>query len=82
MSAQIAETSQPGLFKLWAVIGSDLHCMKLNIPRVFYVNQKVPKQEEGPTYKKAHRKKTLCFCNCCKSACCHNDLIAYLFVFR
>ena len=52
--SQIAETSHPGLYKLWAVIGSDLHCMKLNIPRVFYVNQKVPKQEEGATYKKVH----------------------------
>ncbi|XP_041095859.1 DNA polymerase epsilon catalytic subunit A [Polyodon spathula] len=52
---QIAETSRPGLFKLWAVIGSDLHCMKLNIPRVFYVNQRVPKQEEGTLYKKVTR---------------------------
>ncbi|XP_015221455.2 DNA polymerase epsilon catalytic subunit A [Lepisosteus oculatus] len=52
---QIAETSHPGLHKLWAVIGSDLHCMKLNIPRVFYVNQRVPKQEEGPMYKKVNR---------------------------
>uniref|UniRef100_A0A8B9JR41 DNA polymerase epsilon catalytic subunit n=1 Tax=Astyanax mexicanus TaxID=7994 RepID=A0A8B9JR41_ASTMX len=52
---QIAETSHPGLYKLWAVIGSDLHCMKLNIPRVFYVNQRVPKQEEGATYKKVNR---------------------------
>lgn len=32
--------------------------MKLNIPRVFYVNQKVPKPEEGATYKKAREKKT------------------------
>ncbi|XP_058888909.1 DNA polymerase epsilon catalytic subunit A-like [Acipenser ruthenus] len=52
---QIAETSRPGLFKLWAVVGSDLHCMKLNIPRVFYVNQRVPKQEEGALYKKVSR---------------------------
>lgn len=52
-SFQVAETSHPGLYKLWAVIGNDLHCMKLNIPRVFYVNQKVPKQEEGVAYKKA-----------------------------
>lgn len=52
---QIAETSHPGLYKLWAVIGSDLHCMKLNIPRVFYVNQRVPKQEEGATCKKVNR---------------------------
>lgn len=52
---QIAESSHPGLFKLWAVIGTDLHCMKLTIPRVFYVNQKVPKQEEGPNYRKVNR---------------------------
>ncbi|XP_031425753.1 DNA polymerase epsilon catalytic subunit A-like [Clupea harengus] len=52
---QVAETSHPGLFKLWAVIGSDLHCMKLTIPRVFYVNQRIPKQDEGPTYKKVNR---------------------------
>lgn len=52
---QIAETSHPGFYKLWAVIGSDLHCMKLNIPRVFYVNQKVPKQEEGANCKKVNR---------------------------
>ncbi|XP_076845905.1 DNA polymerase epsilon catalytic subunit A [Brachyhypopomus gauderio] len=52
---QIAETTHPGLYKLWAVIGTDLHCMKLNIPRVFYVNQRVPKPEEGPTCKKVSR---------------------------
>ncbi|XP_066545416.1 DNA polymerase epsilon catalytic subunit A [Amia ocellicauda] len=52
---QIAETSHPGLFKLWAVIGSDLHCMKLSIPRVFYVNQRVPKTDEGTLCKKVNR---------------------------
>uniref|UniRef100_A0A4W4F1C0 DNA polymerase epsilon catalytic subunit n=1 Tax=Electrophorus electricus TaxID=8005 RepID=A0A4W4F1C0_ELEEL len=52
---QIAETGHPGLYKLWSVIGTDLHCMKLNIQRVFYVNQRVPKQEEGPTCKKVNR---------------------------
>ncbi|KAM9259918.1 LOW QUALITY PROTEIN: DNA polymerase epsilon catalytic subunit A [Cariama cristata] len=51
----IAETSQPGLFRLWAVIGSDLHCIKLSIPRVFYVNQRVPKPEEGAAYRKVNR---------------------------
>lgn len=51
-SLQIAETSQPGLFRLWAVIGSDLHCIKLSIPRVFYVNQRVAKPEEGAVYRK------------------------------
>lgn len=49
---QIAETGQPGLFRLWAVIGSDLHCIRLSIPRVFYVNQRVPKPEEGTAYRK------------------------------
>lgn len=49
---QISETSQAGLFRVWAVIGSDLHCIKLNIPRVFYVNQRVAKAEEGPSYRK------------------------------
>ncbi|XP_077163573.1 DNA polymerase epsilon catalytic subunit A isoform X2 [Paroedura picta] len=52
---QIAETSQPGLFRLWALIGNDLHCLKLNIPRMFYVNQRIPKPEEGPTYRKVNR---------------------------
>lgn len=49
---QISETSQAGLFRLWAVIGSDLYCIRLNIPRVFYVNQRVAKAEEGPSYRK------------------------------
>ncbi|XP_063171878.1 DNA polymerase epsilon catalytic subunit A [Candoia aspera] len=52
---QIAETSQPGLFKLWAVIGSDLYCLKLNVPRTFYINQRVPKPEESTVYKKVSR---------------------------
>ncbi|CAL8327108.1 unnamed protein product, partial [Arctogadus glacialis] len=52
---QIAETAQPGLYRLWAVMGNDLHCMKLHIPRVFYVNQKVPKQEDGANYRKVNR---------------------------
>ncbi|KAJ7309581.1 hypothetical protein JRQ81_007633, partial [Phrynocephalus forsythii] len=52
---QIAETSQLGLFKLWAVIGSDLHCLKLNVPRIFYVNQRVSKPEESTAYRKVNR---------------------------
>uniref|UniRef100_A0A8C5UT22 DNA polymerase epsilon catalytic subunit n=1 Tax=Microcebus murinus TaxID=30608 RepID=A0A8C5UT22_MICMU len=52
---QISETSQAGLFRLWAVIGSDLHCIKLSIPRVFYVNQRVAKAEDGPSYRKVNR---------------------------
>ncbi|MEE6511690.1 hypothetical protein FKM82_018375 [Ascaphus truei] len=52
---QVGESSQPGLCRLWAVIGNDLHCIKLNIPRVFYVNQRVPKPEEGTVYRKVNR---------------------------
>ncbi|GCB67401.1 hypothetical protein scyTo_0010241, partial [Scyliorhinus torazame] len=52
---QIAETSQPGCFKLWAVVGNDLHCIKLNIPRVFYVNQRIPKADDSAVYKKVNR---------------------------
>ncbi|XP_069115944.1 LOW QUALITY PROTEIN: DNA polymerase epsilon catalytic subunit A-like [Argopecten irradians] len=49
---QLMETSYPGQFKLWALIGSDLHAMKLNVPRIFYVNQKSPKEGEGALWKK------------------------------
>uniref|UniRef100_A0A8C8XUY3 DNA polymerase epsilon catalytic subunit n=1 Tax=Panthera leo TaxID=9689 RepID=A0A8C8XUY3_PANLE len=52
---QISETSQAGLFRLWAVISSDLYCIRLNIPRQFYVNQRVAKAEEGPSYRKVSR---------------------------
>lgn len=52
---QIGETNMPGVFRLWAVIGSDLHCIKLNIPRVFYVNQRIPKSEESTVYRKVNR---------------------------
>uniref|UniRef100_A0A2I3HYR2 DNA polymerase epsilon catalytic subunit n=1 Tax=Nomascus leucogenys TaxID=61853 RepID=A0A2I3HYR2_NOMLE len=52
---QISETSQAGLFRLWALIGSDLHCIRLSIPRVFYVNQRVAKAEEGASYRKVNR---------------------------
>ena len=44
---QLAETGHPGQYKLWALIGSDLHAIKLNVPRIFYVNQKTPKTGEG-----------------------------------
>ena len=40
-------TGRAGQFKLWALIGSDLHAMKLIVPRIFYVNQKNPKEGEG-----------------------------------
>lgn len=44
---QLMETGHPGQFKLWALIGNDLHAMKVNVPRIFYVNQRTPKDGEG-----------------------------------
>ena len=41
---QIAETGTPGLYKVWALVGPDLHCIKLVVPRIFYVNQKTAKE--------------------------------------
>ncbi|XP_022098482.1 DNA polymerase epsilon catalytic subunit A-like [Acanthaster planci] len=53
---QIAKTGHPGLYKLWSLIGSDLHCIKLLVPRIFYVNQRHPKEtNEGPMWKKVNR---------------------------
>ena len=53
---QIMETSIPGLFRLWALVGSDLHCIKLTIPRTFYVNQKTPKDNEEQEQDRLWRK--------------------------
>lgn len=42
---QIAETNQPGVLKLWALVGHDLHQIKLKVPRIFYVNQRLARAE-------------------------------------
>ncbi|CAG9128383.1 unnamed protein product [Plutella xylostella] len=47
---QVAETSEPGLFRLWALIGSDLHQIKLTVPRIFYVNQRVARATDSDVY--------------------------------
>ena len=44
---QIAETGDPGVYRLWAIVGNDLHAIKLIVPHIFYVNQKTPKEGEG-----------------------------------
>ncbi|KAJ8673754.1 hypothetical protein QAD02_005016 [Eretmocerus hayati] len=35
---QLVETNEPGLFKLWVLVDQDLHQLRLNIPRIFFVN--------------------------------------------
>ena len=46
-SFQFAETSDPGTFKVWALVGADLHAIKVNVPRIFYVNCHTPKEGAG-----------------------------------
>ena len=53
---QIAETASPGLYMVWALVGSDLHCIKLVVPRTFYVNQKTAKEAaEGGLWRKCSK---------------------------
>ncbi|XP_014670833.1 PREDICTED: DNA polymerase epsilon catalytic subunit A-like [Priapulus caudatus] len=52
---QIAETGQPGQYKVWALIGTDLHAIKLNVPRLFYVNQRTAKEGEGEMWRKVNK---------------------------
>ena len=35
----------PGIFKVWTLVAGDLHVMKLNVPRKFYVNLHHPDPE-------------------------------------
>ena len=50
---QIVETASPGLYRILALIGFDLHCIKLVVPRTFYINQKTAKEAaEGGLWRK------------------------------
>ena len=42
------------MFRVWALVGSDLHQVKIVVPRVFYVNQRTPKDagEVGGLWRK------------------------------
>ena len=42
-----------GEFRIWALIGDELHPMTVTVPRVFYVNRKNPKSKEtGPVWRR------------------------------
>lgn len=43
--AQLSETGEPGVLRLWALVGSELHQLRLVVPRVFYVNQRSPREQ-------------------------------------
>ncbi|KAJ8723761.1 hypothetical protein PYW07_007741 [Mythimna separata] len=47
---QVAETAEPGLFKVWALVGTELHQIKLSVPRIFYVNQRVCRASDSGQY--------------------------------
>lgn len=50
------ESGEPGLFRLWALVGNELHQLRLTVPRVFYVNQRVNRDQESSTlWKKCNR---------------------------
>ena len=44
---QITGADTPGIFRLWAMIGQELHSIKVNVPRIFYVNSRKQKEGEG-----------------------------------
>lgn len=44
---QIMESSQPGVFRLWALVGNELHQIRLTVPRIFYLNKKTPLEKEA-----------------------------------
>ncbi|XP_065055976.1 DNA polymerase epsilon catalytic subunit A-like isoform X2 [Rhopilema esculentum] len=52
---QITEADTPGIFRLWAMIGQELHSIKVNVPRIFYVNSRKQKEGEGATWRRVSR---------------------------
>lgn len=55
---QIYPIDEYGNFNLWIMIGSELHKIKLVVPRIFYVNQRTPisvNNDEEQMWKKVNR---------------------------
>ncbi len=40
-------SSSPGNFTLWALVGGDLHRLRLSLPRVFFVNSHSSREVQG-----------------------------------
>jgi DNA polymerase epsilon subunit 1 len=52
----VEDNGQPGLFKVWALVGEELHQVKVNVPRMFYLNSKEPKPNgEEEHFRKCNR---------------------------
>uniref|UniRef100_A0A1B6LUL8 DNA polymerase epsilon catalytic subunit n=1 Tax=Graphocephala atropunctata TaxID=36148 RepID=A0A1B6LUL8_9HEMI len=53
---QLGETNEPGVLRLWALVGTELHQLRLVVPRIFYVNQRTPRAEtEDALWRKCSR---------------------------
>lgn len=53
---QIAANDELGSFTVWAMVSDQLQKIKLNIPRIFYVNKRSPAPDEADSmWKKVHR---------------------------
>ncbi|PAA63472.1 hypothetical protein BOX15_Mlig016561g2 [Macrostomum lignano] len=39
------ETGEPGLFRMWIVVDQELRCVKVQVPRIFYVNHLTAKTD-------------------------------------
>ncbi|KMQ97138.1 dna polymerase epsilon catalytic subunit a [Lasius niger] len=45
---QLTETGEPGMFRLWILVDTQLHQVRLVVPRVFYVNTRKARPDPGP----------------------------------
>ncbi|XP_039270554.2 DNA polymerase epsilon catalytic subunit A-like [Styela clava] len=52
---QMVPTDHPGQFRVFTLIGNTLHTLKLNVPRVFYVNQRTLKEGKSEIWRKVNR---------------------------
>ena len=53
---QIVETASPGLYRVLALVGSVLHCIKLVVPGTFFINQETAKEAaEGGLWRKCSK---------------------------
>ncbi|KYN42982.1 DNA polymerase epsilon catalytic subunit A [Trachymyrmex septentrionalis] len=54
---QLLETGEPGMFRLWILVDTQLHQVRLVVPRIFYVNTRKARPDPGPNelWKKSFR---------------------------
>lgn len=53
---QLFPTDEFGNYLMWVVVNEELHKIKLVVPRIFYVNQRTPLEDDGSNvYKKVNR---------------------------